>query len=118
MANEFLESRKSMQEYVGGPILVALGMRMEAEQGRTSQDDPQVGMTLAEAHAAIADVMAYAADGDFGQVMDELSEVVAFWVGQWVAQHVGDEEAQFGITARLAASLIAGAVAFLEAHSE
>ena len=75
-------------------------------------------MTLAEAHAAIADVMDYAAGEDFGQVMDELVEVVTFWVSRWVTSHVGEEYQQFDATPRLAASLIAGSVAFLEAHSE
>ena len=39
-------------------------------------------MTLPEAHADIADVTAYTAGEDFGQVMDKLAEVVTFRVSR------------------------------------
>ena len=99
--------------------MVALGIRLQAEQGQLSQDDPRVEMTLADAHAAIADVMDYAANRDIEQVMDDLFDAVTFWVDRW-AETLGieNEEARFDITAKLAPSLIAGAMVYMKNHSE
>ena len=122
--NAYRQSGQSVEEYIGGPLLVALGVNLEAETGQIDKDDPRAILSLQEGYAAIADVMTHAAEieemspgeAHYNRLMDELSDVVNFWVRRFLSSHGIDPDEQPSTTMRLAASVFMGAVAFLEEH--
>ena len=78
--NPFQQSGQSVDEYVGGPSLVALGVHLDMETGKISREDQPGVEALDDCHAAIADVMAHAmemeekspGEGHHSVLMDEL----------------------------------------------
>ncbi len=126
MNNPYRLSGQSASEYVGGgPVLLALGTKMEVDSGKVDRNDPRATFPLQECHAVIADVMADALDAietgrttyDFAWFMDDLSDAIVNWVSLRLRSHSLDPSEHGHAIAQLSASLVTGGVAFLEDHS-
>ena len=126
MNNPYRLSGQSAREYVGGPILLAVGIKMEVDSGKVDRDDPRATLAIQECHAAIADVMADALDTietgrttrDFTWFMDDLTDETVHWVSLSLRSHGLDPSEHGPAIAQLSASLVMGGVSFLEDHSD
>ncbi len=119
MDNPYRLSGQSAHQYLGGPILVAVGITLEADMGRVSPDDPRIVLAVHDCHDAIADVFANALDAietgrsyhDFDSAMDELSGVISYFVSQSLRSYGVDPLQNVPLAGKLSASLLYGGIA-------